>query len=492
MSRPSKIKPNEPCPCFTGAKFKHCCSGKVDWEAINAQGLDCRPYLSIRGRNLYFIERVCEVLQFDKLGKPKSLKEYKAAFTATAVRKIHEALMDIWPPQINIVDALKRGAGGVSGLYIGDYSFDYVTRAVLRHSIYANRILLVDPFIYPASVREEYNPIVNPEQYRTQTLKNVNLWLEFAPWIIAGVVGFIRPPTDFDPRLNWEIMTEQQKKFAESEELSKAIKDTTDELQVRHTENFKREHFWLSAPDSFLRRKIVESGVETKEDRIDAILKYIQNERDQNPNFLEPLGPNFDGQLAIITTGSSYLSAKITAGITGSYLFTDMSVRWKEIELDRESHSAENKVWSPFAKALQNTQFKYLNNLRPEHALALREEGRLESLRSFLAKVWKDAREENYFDNANAILLAEELETQVQVAEQEWKKIDTDLLKFVGQTALAVLLAAGPLITEGHASFLPAAAAVAGGVPVINSTLKRRAFPERFPASFFMRIEKGE
>ena len=70
-----------------------------------------------------------------------------------------------------------------------------------------------------------------------------------------------------------------------------------------------------------------------------------------------------------MTTGASYPSAMMTAGITGSYLFTDIRLKWREIELDRESHSAEKKVWAPFAKALQNTPLKYLNNLRLEHAL---------------------------------------------------------------------------------------------------------------------------
>jgi AraC-like DNA-binding protein len=170
-------------------------------------------------------------------------------------------------------------------------------------------------------------------------------------------------------------------------------------------------------------------------------------------------------------------------------LFTDIHVRWREIELDRESHSAENKVWAPFAKALQNTTLKYLNNLRLEHALRLRKEGRLESLRGFLSKVWKDASTENQFDSANAVLLAGELAERIREAEQEWKNIDTDLLKIVGAAAAADLLAAGPLVASGHAYFLAAAAVVSGTVPLVISAKQRGSFPDRFPAAFFMKIE---
>ncbi len=91
----SKIGRNDPCPCQSGKKYKHCCDKKVDWDAINRHGADCRPYLSMRGRNLYFVARIAEALQFDSLGKTRQLRDYKAAFTADAVRRIHEAILEV-------------------------------------------------------------------------------------------------------------------------------------------------------------------------------------------------------------------------------------------------------------------------------------------------------------------------------------------------------------------------------------------------------------
>jgi hypothetical protein len=438
----------------------------------------------VRGRNLHFINRIADALQFGTLGKAQGWKDYKAAFTADAVRKIHEALMDLWPPDIDIVAALERQPNDVSGLYIRDYGSEYITRAIVRHSIYANCILLIDPFVYPISIRDEYNPIVNPEQYRAQTLKNVNFWFALLPWIEAGIVARIRPPADFDARLNWAIMEAPMKKLEKNEELKKANKESVDELSIRHEQKFAYQPLVLGAPDSHLRRKFEELGLGKNGLNVDEFLKSIQQERGQDPDFLAPLSPKSEAQLYMMTTGASYPSATMTAGITGSYLFIDIHVKWREIELDRESHSAENKVWAPFAKALQNASLRYLNNIRLEHALALRQEGRLESLRGFLRKVWKDASADDQFDGKNAILLAEELTERFQDAEQEWKQIDRDLLKFVGGTAVGGLLAAGPLIAAGHAAFLAAAVGVAGAVPLINSTLKRRSFPDRFPAAF--------
>jgi hypothetical protein len=137
-----------------------------DREVIIREGGDYRPYLSIRGRNLFFTTRISEALRLNATGKIRGLKDYKAAFTTGPVRNIHEAVMEAWPPNIDIFEVLRRVPDDVSGLYIGDYDVSYITSGIVRHSIYANKILPVDPFIYPRSVRDEYNPILNPEQYR--------------------------------------------------------------------------------------------------------------------------------------------------------------------------------------------------------------------------------------------------------------------------------------------------------------------------------------
>ena len=105
-------------------------------------------------------------------------------------------------------------------------------------------------------------------------------------------------------------------------------------------------------------------------------LQYVQSERERDPDFLEPFGPNLKtGQLHMFTTGASYDIAQLTASLTRSYLVTDLYVKWREIEIDRDSHNVESKVWSPFAKALQESPFRFLNSLQLSHSLKLQEGG---------------------------------------------------------------------------------------------------------------------
>ena len=61
------ISRNAACPCGSGLKFKRCCLDKVDWEQIIKKGQDPRPYLSVRGRNLAFINKMADLFLFDAL-----------------------------------------------------------------------------------------------------------------------------------------------------------------------------------------------------------------------------------------------------------------------------------------------------------------------------------------------------------------------------------------------------------------------------------------
>ena len=314
----TKIGRNQPSgPCGSGKKFKHCCERHVDWNRLIRDGADWRPYISIRGRNAYIFKstqlRYCNSI---RMIRRNGLKAYKAAFTGNAVRQIHEAVMQAWPPDIDIANILERTASDVSGLYVGDYALEYISKGIVRHSIYANKILIVDPFVYPTSVRDEYNPIIEPEQYRSQTLRNVNFWFSLVPWIDAGIVEIIRTPADFDPKLKWESLKHQLKKFEENLELKKAAEESVQELKRRHRDKLAFEDLLLSAPDSYIKQKYYELGYDGEGLTADEFLEHIHRKRERDPNLLEPISPDSKtGQLRMMSTGTSYDIARLTANI---------------------------------------------------------------------------------------------------------------------------------------------------------------------------------
>lgn len=488
-----KLGRNDLCPCGTGLKFKICCMGRVDWNSIlrsnPSKTIEC---LSTRGRNLLFVQRIFDALNFDNDNPPRSLTDFKKAFTSEAVRSINEAIVELWPKSINIVAALSASKADVSGLYIGEYQPELLLRAVARHCLYANKMILVDPFIYPLSVREEFSPFAHPEQYRTQTLRNVHTWLQLVPWIQAGLVEFIHTPADFDPKLNWESMLRQKKKFEENQELRAVLEASVATKAEEFREREALRLLVLSASDSYLLQIFRESGLGTEANSEQEFLSEVNKMRERDPFFLEPISSEEGrkSEFHITSSGASYDIAKMTATLTGSYLVTDFESRWKEIELDRDQAGIKQPEWSPLARAFQNLNLKFLNTLDLSHALAVRQEGHLASLRSFLRKIWSAAVSGNPFGKQNVQYLAEELESEIRFAEEEWKQIDRDLIKWLGGEAAATLLSAGPLIASGQGEFVAAAAVTAGAATLTASYMQRRGFQSKFPAAFFMKLKK--
>jgi hypothetical protein len=486
MAERIKVSPNDPCPCWSGKKFKKCCHGRIDWETVLRSGKDHLQLMSIRGRNLLFANAISDALGLDPTAEELSLSNYKMAFTPSAVRRIYESITEIWPRDTNIQSLLERTQTDVSGLYIGDYHPSYVSRALVRHSVYANKILLVDPFPHPYILSNEYNPLLNPEQHRTQTLKNVNFYMSILPWIDAGLVEFIRTPADFDRHLNFESML-RAKTLVANPQLQPALAATVDDLKNRHYKTEALHAMLLSAPDSYIRGIFKELSLGDKKYTEDDFLEYIHSIRDNDPDFLEPLGTGpKSAQLHMVSSGGNYEMASVAARMSGSYLFTDLQAKWAMIEHDRANNNAENVVWSPFAKALQNTKLHYLNNLSLDHALKLRSEGRLEGLRAFLTRVWEKARGNEPFNEQGAIHLATDLTEAVNDAEGEWNEIKKDVVKIVGSSASAGFISAGPVIASGHALWLAAASAVGAASVAIWSRFQRKAYLNKHPAAFFM------
>jgi hypothetical protein len=88
--------------------------------------------------------------------------------------------------------------GNLRGLYLGENMPEAMIENVFRFSLYADQIVLTHPFQNPNMIREQFNPIVHPEEWRIQTLRTVYQLHMIAPWIVAGIVMLIPDPGDFN------------------------------------------------------------------------------------------------------------------------------------------------------------------------------------------------------------------------------------------------------------------------------------------------------
>lgn len=474
MNNTVKIGRNALCPCGSGKKYKACCLEKVDWKTmIEAPIQDAARYLRLRGKNLVFLDSILGALQVDRFTPRTSFAELKRAFSPNVVQRIYSSIVDVWPDFDDFERCIKEESGAVTALYTGNYQPEAVFRAVTRLALYCDKIYLVDPFLRPQNIRDDFNPLLHPEEHRGNAIKFSFLWLSLMPWIEAGIVNFVRPLHDFIPGL-WHEVLRLEKQRIENNPKLKAILDEevkTDVGEVGPLDRGMGEWWFLSQPDEAF-------GSDEE------FLRYIRLRRDQHPYYVEML-PGQTSELYHDSTGACYELAKRMCSFTNSHIVTDMRTRWKEIEFDRESAGIDMQGWSPFAKALQESDLKLLNDVPMQAALQLRHEERLESLRLFFRKVWRSCRNPDEFSDENAVNLSAELREEVAKANQEWKKIDQDLLKWVGGAGAAI-------ISSGVVGFVPAAssAAVAGITGLIQAQIRRSTFKERFPAGFFLGLRK--
>lgn len=479
---------NAPCRCGSGKKYKRCCFGKVDWGKLQNQPIELQTrYMTIRGKNLTFLAALTSALQLDPDEHPFDLKDFKTAFTPEAVRNIFQAIPLIWPDQADYLRAIRQERNTVSGLYTGTYTPDAVIKAVTRHSLYSTRILLLDPFLHPYRPRAKFNPLIHPEEHRGNAIKFAFLWLSLAPWIMAGIVAFIRMPGDFDTKLLHEDAEITRARLEAHPELQKAIDEQVEaELELSSAlDQGWEEYYLLSHPDELL-LKIFGGLLEQPDSPFkspEEFIQFIERRRDIHPYFVRML-PSQTTDLTMFTSGASYETTKRICVIGDFHMITDFQSRWLELKIDFDAVRGGLRNWSPFANAFENTTLKVLDNVPLGAALRLREQNRLESMRLFLRKVWTDAREED-FSEENALALASELDDKIREAESEYKKIDQELLIWAGAGTSAFL-------SSSAVGFIPAASAalLTNAIGLAKSQWQRRSFETRFPAGFFLNMKQ--
>lgn len=474
-----KIGRNDYCPCGSGKKYKACCLGKRDWETILSRP-DFAMHLSLRGKNMFFLSAVAELLGIDPNDGAIDWASVKNRISEDHVHSIHLLLQSLWLNKDDLRRTLLSETDGLSGLYSGHYTPEAMTSSIARHALYSESILVFDPFIFPGSVRPQYDPVLHPEQYVSHTIKCLYIWFSMAPWIHAGVLKFIRSPTDFDPALRIQSLHEEKDRFARHWELRDLMEKIKANINIRSGEiGWITEYFMLAHPNSVVNEVLTKGGFSQKD--INEFMRYRERMKKDHPYYTE----RRQNEIHVTKMGECYGISKRVAEISGSFLVTDNDFRWKMIEIDRRESGVDDSAWEPFSRTISKAPLKILENITLDDCLRLRKDGLLHRMRSFLRRVWAVARIGGDGSRGTAEQFAAELEHEVALAEQEWQRIDTRLLKWFGaETATALALT--PQIGLANVAWLAASLATAGIANVIGSSVERRTLPKRMPGAFFL------
>jgi hypothetical protein len=66
-----------------------------------------------------------------------------------------------------------------------------IIQNVCRFGLYADEIILINPFDNPNMIAEKFNPVAHPEEWIEETLKVLFQLMAMAPWVEKGFVTFI-------------------------------------------------------------------------------------------------------------------------------------------------------------------------------------------------------------------------------------------------------------------------------------------------------------
>ncbi len=425
---------------------------------------------------------------FDIFGLNRPWDTVKRKITPAQVKDFYEFVAALWPPSTDLSRIPPRPDSTLRALYLGEYAPETIVRNVCRFGLYADEIVLINPFENPNNIAEKFNPIAHPEEWIEDTLKSLFQLMAMAPWVEKGFVTFIPNPGDFDRELLLKTVS-----LAEARTKDKPVTERDVEDSVGHL-HMKRK--LLSLPADYIAEKHRELNPGASDEEVRRLVEFVERERNADPFLTGETMDKMPAQFMALRSGASLEMGMYICQAVGAFPYTNFRYRWEEILSARSQFDSDSETWTPLTKAFQNLDFKFLDRVTPEFAYAMRSEQRMGGFRSYLRKVWKAV--EGSPEPAKAEGLArdfsDELTQSYQDARKEWEQIDIDLLKWFGGGSVAAGVAAGvgsAFSTGGLALALPVGGFVLNGVTqLIQSTKQRANFRRTVPMSAFIDLER--
>lgn len=475
-----KIGRNDLCPCGSTKKYKKCCGKSARNEELGIHGaLEAEP--TLYERNLILVHAVLDIFGGSEL------KELKRKISGDQIRRLYEVIAELWPPRTNLARLLPSPDDNrLRALYLGEVDPYLIARHVFRFGLYADEIMIVDPFHSPYWRIGEHNPLENPEPFKADTLKLVCFLLVLAPWIAAGLVTLVPNPGLFDPGLRMEFVKMAEERIGEDS----IEPEMLEEMEQLERENFQRTFYTL--PEEYKVSQIRESYPEISDEEVTEILEYMRNLQRHDPLALEQPIVETGGQIEGFRTGANLETALYLCHLTGAFPYTSLKVKWKELLSVGKDLPNVAQPWTPLTYAFQKLEFKFLNNVDSKFALEMRMDGRLESFRSFLRKIW--IANGGDLDSSKIEGLArdfkDELTDEYRKAQADWDRIDRDLIQWIGKVVLGAtgVSMASAIVGGGFNLALPVlgVSAAAGVFRLLESSRERKEFRKKVQMSVFV------
>lgn len=420
-----KVGGNDPCVCGSGRKHKNCCLGK------KPEDMPETAEYSIRERNIIFSKMIEDILG---LSKGKTWEDVRRELSDEQVKEIYKAFQSLWPKDTNIINLLPHPDPRIlRALYAGLIDSRTVARDITSYTPYFDEILVINPFMNPAYIAPEYNPITNPGQYKQEVLKNVLFFMQLMSFVEMGIVNIIPDPCSTNYRLQdqiWKMAEARHKRYKLEGSEIKPEPDETMKLVLE--DDFKRSMTGLS--DEHIKKNLKDALPESSEEELERLLKYIKQERLKDPlALLQPLEDNEkNGQLMATHVTPNLELGFFIAQLTGSFIYTDNNVRWEEITRSTKTEGGKNETpWRPLIDTIGNINLEL--EIDTLFNLSIRKNGQLGLIRNVLRRICVAITEEH--DPVKIEILSKSFSEELnQIIEKTSKELETIRNKHKGKS----------------------------------------------------------
>jgi hypothetical protein len=390
-------------------------------------------------------------------------------FNDKAVGDFFEHIKKAWLNNSTPKSALPTHDASVLRLsYIADHpgtkrKLDDITRV----GLYADEILLLDPFPNPDDVLN-----VGPASYGFDLFHRISFLEQLRPMIEAGIVCFVPDPGDIDPGIKG------QETLRPSE-----VQSANDfREQLEQVEVFLQEHPEIASQFAELQATIAE---------------YRRSEGEALETFLaDLLGPRpwYDGESEDSSTGSELTvqwlkgdvevpTIRYVAEVSGAVPYAVDS------RLSRSpAESASPVSLDPYATALAEIELPALKNVSPTNVVRLKAKGRLGGLKDEIKDIFKEAEGTPLSDLPKLTpIFQDRLLGKINKSKADWYAIDRDLFTWAGTAGAAsagAVIVAGVAISASSIAFL-----LAAGVTLAASQMKRREFRLKNPLTSLILLD---
>jgi hypothetical protein len=343
-------------------------------------------------------------------------------------------------------------------LYMGDVDANILLNTIIRHVLYVDQILIVDPFL-TLILKDHPKSVLNRPELWVSTIINRALCLcAIEKWIEQSIILLIPNLFYYHPEM---LQIPQNYK-------------TTPELKQEFEHRMVRDLLLHEYPEnrSAMLDLFADMGRKMSEEERADILDEVNQYESKNPirfrldtKFFEKHFSDSQPRNEIHATSNGGLPlfhASEIAQKTGSFLVFDYQYLYEMLCINFNQIDNQTDSFQQLSLAFQNLDFPFLHNVPSKKALELRNQGYLLSFRLYLRELWQTSisTENPQLLNSKIFDFRDRLTSEYAQLEKEWQQIRKDLL--VSATVTGIL--SGLTVVAPGSISLGFAVVAAGGV----------------------------